>query len=167
VCGAGDAPATGIVVAGDGDSFTYGDFAAGANNDCPAADAPGGVVSLTVFGAQSDPAGAAFVTLCLPRPDLIEAGIAYDLSPDVQPVPASDRVQLIDVDADHADDCTWSLAGAPTGTASFEGLCAGGTDPAGFALTLDGAATVTVACPAMPDREVEVTLTGTVAVAAQ
>ena len=167
VCGPGDAPADGIVASGGGDSFAYGGFLAGQNNDCPAADAPAGVVSVTVFGAQVDPAGSAFLTLCLPRPDLIEGGTAYPLSPDVQPVPAADRVQVIDVDADHEDDCTWSLAGAPSGTATFEGLCDGGADPAGFALTLDGTVTVEEVCGAGAPTDVEVTLSGTVRVLPQ
>jgi hypothetical protein len=165
VCGFGDAPVDGVVVAGGADSFEYGGFLAGQNNDCPAQDAPGGVVSLTVFGAQVD--GSAFVTLCLPRPDLIESGTAYALSPDLQPVPDADRVQLIDVDADHADDCAWSLGGAPSGTATFEGLCEGGVDAAGFALTLDGTVTVQEVCGAEPPTDVEVTLTGTVRVLPQ
>jgi hypothetical protein len=164
VCGFGDAPVDGIVVAGGGDSFEYGGFQAGQNNDCPAED---GVVSVTVFGGQVDPAGAAFVTLCLPRPDLIESGTAYPLTPDVQPVPDTDRVQVIDVDADHADDCAWSINGAPSGTASFEGLCADGADPAGFALTLDGSITLREDCPAIPPVDVEVTLGGTVRVLPQ
>jgi hypothetical protein len=164
VCGFGDAPVDGIVVASDDLSFAYGGFQAGQNNDCPAED---GVVSVTVFGGQVDPAGAAFVTLCLPRPDLIETGTAYPLTPDVQPVPDTDRVQVIDVDADHEDDCAWSINGAPSGTASFEGLCGEGADPAGFAMTLDGAITLREDCPATPPVDVEVTLSGTVRVLAQ
>lgn len=164
VCGFADAPVDGIVVAGGGDSFEYGGFQAGLNNDCPAQD---GVVSVTVFGAQVDPAGAAFVTLCLPRPDLLEGGTAYPLRPDVQPVPAGDRVQVIDVDADHADDCTWGINGTPSGTATFEGLCDGGADPAGFAVTLDGTVTLREDCPATPPVDVEVTLSGTVRVLPQ
>ena len=162
VCGFGDAPVDGIVVAGGGDSFEYGGFQAGANNDCPAED---GVVSVTVFGAQTD--GNAFLTLCLPRPDLIESGVAYELTPDLQPVPDADRVQVIDVDADHEDDCAWSINGTPSGTASFEGLCGDGVDPAGFAMTLDGAITLREDCPATPPVDVAVTLTGTVRVLPQ
>lgn len=167
VCGFGDAPVDGIVVAAGGDRFEYGGFQAGQNNDCPAQSPPAGVVSVTVFGGQVDPAGAAFVTLCLPRPDLIEGGVAYELTPDLQPVPDGDRVQVIDVDADHADDCAWSINGVPSGTASFEGLCDGGADPAGFALTLDGSITLREDCPATPPVDVEVTLTGTVRVLPQ
>ena len=165
VCGFGEAPVDGIVVAAGADSFEYGGFQAGLNNDCPGQD---GVVSVTVFGAQVDPAGAAFLTLCLPRPDLLEAGTAYPLRPDVQPVPEGDRVQVIDVDADHADDCTWSLdGGALDATASFEGVCDDGADPAGFALTLDGTVTLREDCPATPPVNVEVTLGGTVRVTPQ
>jgi hypothetical protein len=120
-----------------------------------------------VFGMQVDPAGAAFDTLCLPRPDLIEGGTDYPLRPDVQPVPAGDRVQVIDVDADLAGDCTWTLEGTPSGTARFEGLCDGGADPAGFALTLDGSVTVREDCPATPPVSVDVTLGGTVRVLPQ
>ena len=167
-CGVSGAPDEGITAAADGDQARFGDWVAGANNDCPGPGAPAGVVSLTVFGAQVEPAGAAFVTVCLPRPDLIREE-SYPLSRDVQPVPADDRVQLIDVQAAFGDGCRWDLddTAEPDGTAAFTGLCEGGVDPAGFTMTLAATATVVETCPEAADRTLEVTLEGSVHVTPQ
>jgi hypothetical protein len=164
--GSGDAPDAPITVAGGGDTRTFGGFVAAANNDCRTASPPDGVVSVTVFGGQLEP-GSAFFTLCLPRPDLIGPGATFDLEDDVQPVPDDARVQVIDVQGAFDDGCTWSLAGALTGSITFEGFCGDGLDPAGFAITLDGGATVDRTCPTGPATQVDVTLTGRVAVAPQ
>lgn len=164
-CGPGDAPGAGVTVSDGTDELVYGGFLAGANNDCPATGAPGGVVSLTVFGGQVEPAGTAFVSICVPRPDEIVDGAEAEVIADRQGDP---RVQLIDIQADFGDGCRWALdAEAPvTGTVVFEGLCDGGTDPEGFAVTLDVAATVTETCPTSGETR-QVTMTGRVAVAAQ
>ncbi len=163
MCGTGDAPAAAITVTGGGRSRSFGAFIAAANNDCPAADSPTGLVSVTVFGAQVE-AGAAFVTLCLPRPDLLHDGDTFALEPDSQPVAAGSRVQLIDVQSEFDDGCRRTLPRDVTGTARFEGVCGDGVDPAGFALTLDGGATVDETCPGLPTVAVAVTISGRVAV---
>jgi hypothetical protein len=82
-------------------------------------------------------------------------------------VPDSARVQVIDVQGAFDDGCTWSSASALTGTATFEGFCEQGVAADGFALTLDGTATVDRACPTGPSTQVEVTLSGRVAVRPQ
>ncbi|MEZ4368265.1 MAG: hypothetical protein R2939_18600 [Kofleriaceae bacterium] len=152
-CGPGSAPADGLVLAGDGLEVRYAGLVAGANNDCPAPDAPAGVVSLTIAGTQAG--GAAPLTFCVPRPDLLGAG-ARALGTEVQVIDASATV----------DGCTLSLAGtsAPTGTATAAGACDDGAGPAGFALTLDGTVTVTRTCGAAVD-ELAMTLVGEIAVA--
>src|SRR3712207_4643589 len=76
-CGIGDAPMSGMIVTSDEAEFEYGGFRAGANNDCRIADAPDDVVSVTIFGQQVFPAGAAVLSLCLPRPDEIDVGRDY------------------------------------------------------------------------------------------
>ena len=60
-CGPGGASDVGLVAGSDMVTLTYGHLTAGANNDCPAADAPAGVVSLTISGTQTD--GTGLVTL--------------------------------------------------------------------------------------------------------
>src|SRR5688500_14881512 len=124
VCGTDFADDSGIT-AGD---FEYGGFVAGANNDCPFAGAPAGVVSVTIGGSQRAPAGAAVIGLCLPRPDLIEAGGEFPLSLVHEPALATDRVQLVDLEAAHEDGCRWDLDETvePDGVARFEGFCRDG-----------------------------------------
>jgi hypothetical protein len=167
VCGIADVTIDGVTAAQGADTVTFGMFAAGANNDCPGPGVPGGVVSVTVFGRQVEPAGNAVISVCLPRPDLIDSGDDIPLSPAHQPAEASDRVQLVDLEGDLAADCRWSLGGAPDGTARFDGFCDDGTHPDGFALTFDATVPVTKTCTGLPDETVEVILAGTVAVEPQ
>jgi hypothetical protein len=124
------------------------------------------VVSLTVYGPQATPAGAAFVSLCLPRPDLVRAGDTLPLDPHNQPALDADRVHVVDVQAELADGCRWTLDGAaaPTGTATFAGYCGQGIEPEGWALALDGQVTVVETCPGGLERTLQVTLSGRAAV---
>ncbi len=156
----------GLTVTAEGTTITYAALAAGANNDCPVDGTPGGVISLTIGGVQSSPAGVGVISFCLPRPDLVDGGGTFPLDPDNHPALADDRVHVIDVDATIDADCTWAHdpEDAPDGTATFVGFCAHGVDDAGFAMTLDGTLTVTETCTGSPDRELTVTLGGTVAV---
>jgi len=158
-CGPSGAPEVGLVASGSAVTLTYGHLTAGRNNDCPASDAPSGVVSLTLQGIQTD--GAGRLTLCVGRPDRL-AGQALALGLD-----ASSPVQIVDF-AGAASNCTLAIdrATPPTGTASASGVCGNGGDPAGFALVLDGAATLTRTCGATVDA-VPVTIRGRVAVASQ
>lgn len=154
-CGPGDAAVDGLTLTDVADATTTGriaDLVAGANNDCPAADAPAGVVSLTIAGASRD--GARPFTLCVPRPDQLAAG----------PVDLAD-LRFFDVGATLGG-CTLRLAPTPavTGTLRAAGMCGDGTDPAGFALTFAGELTLTRDCAGVLDER-RVALTGTVAVA--
>jgi hypothetical protein len=156
-CGPGGAPGTGLVASRDAVTLTYGDLGAGRNNDCPASDAPAGVISLTIHGTQTD--GSGQLTLCVARPDLL-AKQAQALGGDVAGTP----VRVIDI-AGSATNCSFDLDRSQpvTGTATSSGLCGNGTDPAGFALVIDGALSLTRTCGATVDS-LSVTLRGRVAV---
>lgn len=158
-CGPGDAPDTGLVAAGDAVALTYGNLTGGLNNDCPASDAPAGVVSLTIRGPQID--GAGFITLCVARPDLL-ARQAQALDLDV----AGAEVRIVDLSGT-ANGCSFAIdrSQPATGNATASGLCGNGSDAAGFALALDGSLSLTRTCGATIDS-VRVTLDGRVAVAA-
>jgi len=157
-CGPGGAPAAGVVANHDAVTLTYGNLTGGLNNDCPASDAPSGVVSMTIHGTQTD--GAGQITLCIARPDLL-AKQALALGHDV----ASAQVRVIDL-AGTATNCSFAIDRAQpvTGDATSSGLCSNGNDPAGFALVLDGALSLTRTCGATIDS-LSVALRGRVAVA--
>ena len=157
-CGPGGAPAGGLVASNDAVTVTYGQLTSGLNNDCPAADAPSGVISMTIAGTQSD--GSGLVTLCISRPDLL-AHQALALGGDT----ASAEVRVIDLTGT-ANNCALKLdvTQSVSGTAMTSGLCGNGGDPAGFALVVDGAVTLTRTCSATIDSVV-VTVRGRVAVA--
>src|SRR4051794_9686178 len=73
-CGPGGAPDTGLIASSDMVTLTYGRLISGLNNDCPAAGAPSGVVSMTILGHQIDnmqSLGVGLITLCIARPDLL------------------------------------------------------------------------------------------------
>jgi len=162
-CGPGGAPGSGLVASGGAVTLTYGNLVGGINNDCPAADAPAGVISMTIHGTQSD--GTGQITLCVARPDLL-ATQAQALGHDV----AGAAIRVIDI-AGTATSCSFKVDRAQpvTGSATSSGLCLvnGGnaSDPAGFALVLDGALALTRTCGATVDS-LGVTLRGRVAVAA-
>lgn len=129
-CGPGPATDEVGVAPTAGDPVVFGEFHSSANNDCTA---PGdGPTSLTIQGTQVDPEDPArFLVLCLPSPDLIGD----------QPISIADDslVQLIDLVAMPADGCRVALDRdrAASGTVSFGGYCADGSDPAGYALSFD------------------------------
>lgn len=156
-CGPAGAPDVGLVASGDAVTLTFGHLTSGLNRDCPASGAPDGVISMTIQGTQTD--GQGRITLCVGRPDLL-AGQALALGID-----AGAAVQVIDL-AGTANNCTFAVDRnrVPSGTASASGLCGNGSDAAGFALVLDGAATLTRTCGTAVDP-VPVTLRGRVAVA--
>lgn len=161
-CGPGAATADGVTLTVDGTEVRYQGFLGGRNNDCNIAGS--GVVSVTVAGTQVGDTSP--LTLCLPRPDLLD-GTPVALSHDRIPPAADDRAQLIDAGATLAAGCRARLDGTRpiTATASFTGLCAAGADPAGFALTLSGTIPVEVICPDAT-TPTTATLAGTVAIAA-
>jgi len=157
-CGPGGAPSAGAVTSATGVALTFGGFVGGANNDCPATGAPAGVVSLTIHGTQTD--GTGQLTLCVSRPDLLTER-SQALGGD-----ASAEVRVVDLDGTTTG-CSYAADPATpvTGTASSSGLCGNGSDPAGFALVLDGALALTRTCGAAVDT-VSVALRGRVAVSA-
>lgn len=157
-CGVGSAPASGLVASATGVTLTYGDLSSLSGNDCPDPAAPSGVVSLSIEGRTAD--GTGLVTFCIPRPDQLGSGARA-----LGNTPTMADVRVIDLTG-MAAGCSYdfeSTLPAPTGTVTASGVCANGTDPAGFALTIDGTVTVTRTCGATVDS-VALTLAGTVAV---
>lgn len=156
-CGPGDAPASGLVATGAGITLTYGGLSGGQNHDCPDHSAPS-VQSLTITGMQTD--GPGYFTICVPRPDKLGSGL---------PIGAvgGPGAQLITVSGTTAG-CMFDIAlsSAPTGTISGKGVCDNGASKDGWAMTLNGTASLTRTCGMTMDT-VAVTLSGTVAVAAQ
>src|SRR5688500_19518828 len=86
-CGPGEATGDGMLLSGTGVDVRYHMAIAGENNDCPAPDAPEGVVSVTIAMAQTNGANG-FLNLCIPRPDLLGDNpmplVNFKLSPEIQ-----------------------------------------------------------------------------------
>jgi hypothetical protein len=135
--------------------LTYGNLSSLSGNDCPAPDAPSGVVSLSIEGTQVG--GTGRLTICIPRPDLLEAGRALSTI-------GMGDARIVDFSG-MASGCTFAHDSSmpPSGTATGKGVCKNGTDAAGFALTLNGTVNLNRTCGATVDK-VAVTLGGTVAV---
>jgi len=151
------APEFGLAVTGGPLNLAFGRLIAGANNDCPDASAPRGIVSLTIGGVESG--GAGFVTLCVSRPDrLATTELALGAS-------AAAGVRVVDLTASVAG-CSYSLDASqpPSGTVRSLGMCADGTDPRGFVLIVDANARFSRTCGTSADT-VDVQLQGQVAVA--
>jgi hypothetical protein len=153
-CGPDGAPAgdLAVVPAGGAATLRFRGLRARPNNDCPAADAPAGVVSLTISGIEAD--GASPFTLCVPRPDLLN-GVRQ----------LGDEVQVVDVIGEgggcrYRQVRTGTIA---TGTATGSGVCDNGRAAAGFALELDGQLQLERTCGAATDV-VTATISGKVAV---
>ena len=146
----------GLAVSSDQVSLIYGGFASGANNDCPDATAPAGVVSLTVTGTQSDSLGG-LVTLCIPRPDRLANEGALGTA-----------IKIIDLTGTDTAACTYTYDSfhPPTGTVKGVGVCSNGTDPAGYGLVFDGFIGLKRTCAGTTDS-VSVGMTGAVAVTVQ
>ncbi len=153
-CGSAGSSEFGLVVSSDQVSLAYGDLVAGANNDCPAADAPSGVVSLTVTGAEmTTTTTAGLITLCIPRPDQLGSDGAL-----------GSAVKIIDLTAmDATCSYTYDATHLPTGTVHGLGVCGNGIDPAGFGLVFDGYIGLRRTCAGTTDS-VSVGITGNVAV---
>lgn len=151
-CGPGSAADDGLALSGSGVDVTYQGLAASANNDCPSASAPAGVVSLTIGGTQ---VGTSYpITLCVSRPDLLDAA-GLQLGTDVQ---------VIDLGADLGGGCTLALGtGAASGSVTGAGVCDNGTNAAGFAITIDGTVPMKRTCGTQVDQ-LDLTLAGTIAV---
>lgn len=134
--------------------LNYGNITSGPNNDCGELDPQTGIVSLTLEGTQVD--GPGRLTLCIRRPDKLQEG----------PVPLGTGALIIDLDG-MVGDCTYAFEAARpvTGEVTAEGLCDYGQNAAGYALTVDGALSLTRMCPTMNDT-IAVTFAGTVAITA-
>jgi hypothetical protein len=157
-CGPGTAPVGGLTANAGGVTWSYGALSASANNDCPAADAPAGVISLTISGTVSG--GSDPISLCVPRPDLLGSG-ARTLGVDL----GSGDVRVVDLRGSGGG-CTYAFDRTvpPTGAVSAAGVCANGTDPMGFALTFNATIGLKQTCETVV-TSVSATVTGTTAVA--
>jgi hypothetical protein len=165
-CGPGGEHDDAVAITGGSIAVEYENLEAGLNNDCPAeGQIPGeGITSLTIAGTQVGAAG--FFTLCVERPDRMNA--AQQLGPDELGNP----VRIVDVSG-QADGCTFRFDDTiePSGTATGSGVCAdetgaSGGNELGFSLELSGELTLERTCGATIDS-VSVTLSGRVIVAAQ
>jgi hypothetical protein len=152
-CGSPGSAGFGLTVSSDEVNLVYGGLTSSANNDCPATDAPAGVVSLTINGTQmSTIASAGLLTLCIPRPDQLGS-----------------EVNLVDVKffdltgMDANCNYTFDSGHVPTGTVQGIGVCANGTDKAGFGLVFNGFVGLRRTCATATDS-VSVGITGNVAV---
>lgn len=156
-CGTMGAPAVGLVASSSMVTLTYGNLTASANNDCPAAGAPAGVVSLTLMGAQTD--GTGLITLCIGRPDQL----------DTTPLALGTAVKLVDLAGTETNGtgvaCSYAIDNtqAPTGTATGKGVCDNGSDATGFELIVNGTLSLGRTCGTTVDTT-PVTLAGMVAV---
>lgn len=159
-CGPMGASDTGLQASSTDATLTFGHLTSRAGNDCPDATAPAGVVAVTIEGTQTD--GTGFITLCIPRPDLLEQGMrTLGLTQSMA------DIRIVDLSGT-AGTCTLTLDSTrpPTGTGSGAGVCKNGTDKAGFAIDLDGALSLRRTCGSTIDS-VAVKLLGKIAVAAE
>jgi hypothetical protein len=159
-CGAMGAPADGLIVSSVDITLTYGQMTSRAGSDCPDPAAPEGVIAVTIEGRQTD--GTGFITLCVPRPDLLETG-----NRSLGHTASTADIRIIDLDG-AANNCTYKIdkTRLPTGKGIGIGVCGNGTDSAGFGLDLDGAISLTRTCGATVDT-IGVKLAGKFAIAAE
>jgi len=152
--GPGDAPAAGVVASSGSDVATYGGFAWGENNDCPAAGTS--VISVTIIGEQVGSAGPG-IGLCFPRPDLLDGS----------PVSLSDTSKVVFVSLTaQVGDCHYTKASeTPLGTVTLGGFCT--QAGAAFSIRFDGGVPAFVQCGSGPNQAVTVTLAGSAAVTAR
>jgi hypothetical protein len=156
-CGTGGASDIGLIADSSAVILTYGHLTGGLNNDCPAADAPSGVISMSIEGTQQG--GEGRITLCIGRPDLLGMqSLALG-------VDAAAPVRVIDL-AGSLNNCTYTIDRAQpvVGTSHASGLCDNGKDPSGFALVTDASLSLTRTCGTVVDST-PVILHGRVAVA--
>lgn len=158
-CGPDGAPAEGITATAANVALTYGELSSLSGNDCPAPDAPSGVISLSIEGRQVG--GTGLLTLCIPRPDLLDEGRALGTTQNMG------ELRIIDFSG-AANGCTFTHDSSmpPSGTGTATGICKNGTDKAGFALELTGTVNLRRTCGATIDT-VAVTLAGKVAVSSR
>jgi hypothetical protein len=129
--GVGDAGVAGATITAGGETFVYGNFDWGFNNDC-------GMRSITIQGGQVTPPAQGFgIGLCVPVVERIGSG----------PATLADRnvVELVGASASNGDCSFLPSAGAmPSGTVTFGGFC---TEPgASFTVTFAGQISGTRSC---------------------
>jgi hypothetical protein len=156
------APSNGLLASSTDVTLTFGQMTSRAGSDCPDPAAPSGVIAVTVEGHQTD--GTGFITLCIPRPDLLEMGnqsIGLSMPGSVV------GIGIVDLQGS-SNSCTYAIdkSRVPTGIGAGIGVCNNGTDKAGFALDLDGAISLRRTCGATVDT-IAVKLTGKFAVPAE
>ncbi len=152
-CGPGGAATTIFIGAESSpDSFTYGNFTGGLNNDCSDPATPN-IISLTILGHQTD--GTGLINLCVPHPDKLGGKLAI----------GSDVI-LQDFTGDNGA-CHFTTATPALATITAHGLCDNGKSSAGFALEFSGFVQYTLAPGGCPSGVRMTALSGTVAVAAQ
>lgn len=153
-CGPGNAQDAGLLASSADVVLNFTNLTSGPNNDCPDGTAPSGVTSLTIQGTQLE--GNGLITLCIPRPDLLTKG----------PLQFGTDVRIIDLSGNDMAGCNYDIERLRplTGSASATGLCDNGASSAGFALTVNGALSLTRTCMTANDT-IAVTFTGTVAIA--
>jgi len=157
-CGPAGAPISGLTASSVDGTLSYGNLTWLLGNDCPAPDAPEGVVSMSIEGTQTS--GTGRFTICIPRPDLLDASPRT-----LGTITSTADVRIVDLGGDD-DGCSYVFDATrpPTGTVVALGVCGDGLDPAGFALDFDGAVSLRRTCNGT-EETVAVTLTGRVAVA--
>jgi hypothetical protein len=154
------APKDGLTASSTDVTLTFGNATSRAGSDCPDPDAPEGVIAVTIEAPQTD--GQGFITLCIPRPDLLELGnrsLGLTLSTaDIRIIALSGM----------ANNCSFNTdkTRPPTGKGAGLGVCSNGTDKAGFAIDLDGAISLRRTCGATMDT-IGVKLAGKIAIAAE
>jgi hypothetical protein len=146
-----------IALAGGNETYTFGNFVWGRNNDCTI---PGGPISITILGALTTPNDSSYaLALCLPRPDLVTS----------TPLSLSDTgmVQQFNFGArDSNNACQYSpnLAISPTATVQFAGFCT--VKGASFVMTLSGDVAAVKNCGGTK-TDITMTLSGATTVNAQ
>lgn len=164
-CGPMGAPTSGLTASSAEVTLEYGDLTSGANNDCPAPDAPEGVISISIEGTQQNaPAGDTtpyHFTVCIPRMDLFTPGSSHTIGTSQSMA----DVRIFDMAGKTEDGCTFMFDSTrpPTGTVSGRGVCGNGDSDAGFQLTFDAAVSLRRTCGTTIDS-IAVTLDGTIAV---
>ena len=138
-CGPGDAPGDGMLLSGSGVEVRYHQAIGAVNNDCPDPAAPEGVISLTISMTQVS--GADQITLCVGRPDRLTETLTLGTD-----------VEVVDVGGESGGCILSRNTTTPaSGTVRADGICENGTDPAGFALEIQGQVSVDRDCSGSVD----------------
>jgi hypothetical protein len=161
-CGPMGAKSDGLLASSTEVTLTFGQMTSRAGSDCPDPDAPSGVIALTIEGKQTD--GMGFITLCIPRPDLLEMG---NLPVGISRPGSVTGIGIVDLQG-MSNGCSYVIdkTRPPTGKGAGVGVCGNGTDSAGFALDMDGAISLTRTCGTTVDT-LAVKLAGRVAIPAE